>query len=150
MLYQPCSQLYSLHLTKAAYSVHKNMNQFLQVNTYLFLFQLWLSRGNIVYVVTGLQVEYLRKLGVIQSLERDLALIKCPDWLWPPPPMSPVRWIPGALFQGITFPVCNPNHSSSCSAEVKIDSCCICTVPYAFMTCAGTTSLLLLPLQDFL
>jgi hypothetical protein len=61
------------------------MNQFLQVNTYLFLFQLWVSRDNMVYVVTGLQAEYLRRLGFIQSLERNLTLRKCPDWLWGPP-----------------------------------------------------------------
>jgi len=36
------------------------------------------------------------------------------------PIQTPVQWIPGALFQGITWPVCNPDHSSSCSAEVKI------------------------------
>jgi len=78
------------------------------------------SRDNIAYVVTGQQVEYLRRLGLIQSLERDLAVTKCPDWLWGPP-LSLVRWITGALFQSITWSMCNPNHPSSCSAEVKID-----------------------------
>jgi len=61
------------------------MNQFLQVNTHLFLFQPCVSKDNIVYVLTGLQAEYLRRLGLIQSLERDLALRKCPDWFWGPP-----------------------------------------------------------------
>jgi hypothetical protein len=74
MLYQPCFQLYSLRLTKAVCLVHKNMNKFLQVNTYRFLFQLSVSRDNIVYIVTRLQAEYLRRLGLIQSLERDIAI----------------------------------------------------------------------------
>jgi len=73
-----------------------------------------------VFVVTGLQAEYLRRLSLIQSLERNLALRKCPDWLWGPP-LSPVQWIPGALFQGITWPMCNPDYLSLCPAEVKID-----------------------------
>jgi hypothetical protein len=73
--------------------------------------------NSVVSIVTRLQAGRLEVQFLARA--RDSALFKKLRWLWGPPSLRALQWVPGVLSLGVKQLDCEADHSPPCCAEVK-------------------------------